>query len=85
MPTIYQKFSRKMENLKDLPLLFFRLILAYGFYTPAVNKVKDFKSIAEWFESMNYPAPLLSAYLAGITEALGVVLLILGFGTRFIS
>jgi len=85
MRTIYQKFSHKVENLKDLPLLFFRLILAYGFYSPAINKVKNFNSIAEWFESMNYPAPLLSAYLAGITETLGVILLILGLGTRFIS
>ena len=85
MSTIYQNFSRKVEILKDLPLLFLRLILAYGFYTPALNKLKDFNSVGEWFDSMNYPAPLLSAYLAGITETLGVILLIIGLGTRFIS
>ena len=85
MNIIYQNFSRKVEILKDLPLLFLRLILAYGFYTPALNKLKDFKSVGEWFDSMNYPAPLLSAYLAGITETLGVILLIIGLGTRFIS
>ena len=34
---------------------------------------------------MGYPVPLLSAYLAATTEALGVVLLALGLGTRLIS
>lgn len=85
MSTLYQKFTSKIENLKDLPLLFLRLILAWGFYEPAINKVHNFSAIAEWFGSMNYPIPLFSAYLAGITESLGVILLLAGFGTRIIS
>lgn len=76
---------KKFDHLRDLSLLFLRLILAYGFYMPAVNKWKNMEGIAQWFESMNYPLPLLNAYLAGITEAAGVVLLLLGLGTRIIS
>jgi putative oxidoreductase len=85
MATFYKKFAKRAETLKDLPLLFFRLILAYGFYQPAINKVQDFNAIADWFDKMNYPLPLVSAYIAGITELLGVILLILGLGTRLIS
>ena len=41
--------------------------------------------VADWFKSMNYPFPLINAYLAASTEAVGVVLLLLGLGTRLIS
>lgn len=85
MKTLYQKYLNGLEKLRDIPLLFLRLILAYGFFQPAMMKVKDFNGIAQWFDSMNYPFPLLSAYLAGITELLGVILLLLGLGTRIIS
>lgn len=80
-----KKITQKFDSLQDLSLLFLRLILAYGFYMPAVNKWKNMEGIAQWFESMNYPLPLLNAYLAGTTEAAGVVLLLLGLGTRLIS
>jgi putative oxidoreductase len=85
MRSSYEKFASSVEKLKDLPLLFLRLILAYGFFEPAMNKFKDFGAVAEWFGSMNYPLPLVSAYLAGITEMAGVILLFLGLGTRFIT
>ena len=85
MKNLYRKFVNSMSNLKDLPLFFIRLILAYGFYKPAIMKVKDFDAIAAWFASMNYPFPKVNAYLAGITEFAGVFLLIFGIGTRIIS
>lgn len=85
MKNLYQKFIQGTSALKDFPLLFLRLILAYGFYKPAIMKVKDFNAIAGWFESMNYPFPKVNAYLAGITEFAGVFLLVLGLGTRIIS
>lgn len=82
---IHDRFSDNMSMAADLPLLFLRLILAYGFYNPALMKLKDLNAIGAWFESMNYPMPYLMAYMAGITEGLGVMLLILGLGTRIIS
>lgn len=85
MKSSYEKFSIGVEKIKDLPLLFLRLILAHGFFEPAMNKFKDFGSVAEWFGSMNYPVPLVSAYLAGVTEMAGLILLFLGLGTRIIA
>jgi putative oxidoreductase len=81
----YQNFVKAVSLLKDLPLLFMRLILAYGFYMPARNKWADIGAIADWFASMNYPLPTLNAYLAAGTEAAGVVLLTLGLLNRVIS
>jgi len=81
----YDQFSDSISMAADLPLLFLRLILAFGFYNPAMMKLKDINAIGEWFESMDYPLPYLNAYLASITEGLGVILLLLGLGTRIIS
>ena len=82
---LYDNFSSNISQVADLPLLFLRLILAYGFYNPAMMKLKDVNAIGGWFESMGYPLPYLNAYIAAITEGLGVILLLLGLGTRIIS
>lgn len=85
MKSIIAKVTHWLSIAKDFPLLFVRLILAYGFYTPAINKWQDINSIGDWFDSMEVPAPLFNAYLAAGTEMLGVVLLSLGLFTRIIS
>lgn len=74
-----------LNKLQSVSLLLIRLILAYGFYEPAMNKWKDIGAVAGWFESMGLPFPTLQAYLAASTELAGVVLLSLGFFTRLIS
>jgi len=82
---VYMEFTRLSEYLQSLALLFARVVVAYGFYEPAMMKWGDIKSVAEWFGSMGIPFPTLNAYMAASTEALGVVLLTLGLLTRFIS
>ncbi len=77
--------TQATESIKDLPLLFLRLVLAYGFWGPATMKWQDINAIGDWFASMNIPFPLLNAYMAAGTEMAGVFLLLLGFGTRLIS
>lgn len=81
----YQNAATKLETIKDVPILLIRLVLAYGFYTPAIMKWKDIGSIAAWFESMAVPLPGISAYLAASTEMAVVILLPLGLATRLIS
>ena len=82
---LYYKGVENVGKLKDIPLLMIRLALAYGFYTRAKMKWSDINSIIDWFKSMGMPAPALNAYLAASTEAAGVVLLVLGLGTRIIA
>ena len=74
-----------LNKFQSVSLLFLRLILAYGFYEPAMNKWNDIGAVASWFESMGLPLPTLQAYMAASTESAGVVLLTLGLFTRLIS
>lgn len=83
--SIYQTAKDKLGKLNDLPPLIFRLVLAYGFYMPAMMKWGDIGAIAEWFGGMGIPFPTLNAYLAATTELAAVVLLPLGLATRIIS
>ena len=82
---LYLEFTRLSEYLHSFALLLARLVVAYGFYEPAMMKWGDIQSVAEWFGSMGIPFPTLNAYMAASTESLGVVLLTLGLLTRAIS
>lgn len=74
-----------MKVLQNTSLLLLRFVLAYGFYEPAKTKWQDISSVAEWFDSLNIPFPVMNAYLSASFEMLGVVLLVLGLFTRLIS
>lgn len=73
------------NSFQSVSLLFVRLILAYGFYEPAMNKFSNINEVAQWFGGMGIPFPTLNAYLAASTEIIGVLLLSLGLGVRLIS
>jgi len=81
----YTALTRLSVKLQDLSLLLLRLILAYGFFGPAMEKWKNMQAVGDWFAGMGYPFPHLNAYLAGTTELTGVFLLILGLATRIIT
>jgi putative oxidoreductase len=83
--TFNQNLGIKLSKLKDAPLLLMRLVLAYGFYGPAMMKLKNIDGIISWFTDMGMPMPALNAYMATATENIGVLFLILGFSTRIIS
>lgn len=85
MKTLIHKYLNFVPKLEDSALFLLRVVIAYGLFHPAIMKWQDINAIAEWFGSMNYPLPLLNAYLAATTEILGVILLTLGLGTRFIT
>lgn len=82
---VYTGFSRLAGYFKSISLLLIRLVLAYGFYEPAMMKWSDISAVAEWFGSIGIPFPTLNAYMAATTEITGVVLLTLGLLTRLIS
>jgi putative oxidoreductase len=82
----YYNITNKIsENGKDLGLLFLRLVLAHGFYGPAMMKLKSFKNTVGFFDGIGIPAPEINAVLATVTETLGFVLLFLGLGVRIIT
>ena len=81
----YHQLVEFISKAKWLPLLLLRLILAYGFFGPAKMKWSNMEGIINWFSQMGLPMPALNAYLAASAEALGVILLFLGLGTRIIT
>lgn len=81
----YYKWIIQINRLRGFPLLFIRLVLAYGFYVPAKLKWADVGGAIDWFKNLGIPAPAFNAYLVASTEAAGVILLILGLGTRIIA
>jgi len=85
LQTTYKFIKDLLTNFQSLSLLLARLVIAYGFYEPAMNKWKDINGIAIWFGSLGIPFPTINAYMAATTEILGVVLLTLGLFTRLIS
>jgi len=85
LQSTYKFIKDLLTNFQSLSLLLARLVIAYGFYEPAMNKWKDINGIATWFGSLGIPFPTINAYMAATTEILGVVLLTLGLFTRLIS
>jgi putative oxidoreductase len=81
----YNTITKKLEMAKDLLLLLIRIVLAYGFWGPAMMKWNNIDGIIEWFDSMGMPMPTLNAYMSATTEISGVILLTLGLFTRLIS
>lgn len=77
---------KALSSFQDLSLLLVRLTLAYGFYGPALKKINNFDYIVTWFgDKLHLPFPYLNAVLATTTEALIVILMVLGFKARFIA
>ncbi len=70
---------------KNLILLMIRLLLAYGFATPALLKINALEDTVKWFESLSIPLPSLTTYLVSSIETMGIILLTLGLFTRYIS
>ena len=85
MKNLYIEYSRFVSYLKSLSLLLARLVVAYGFWEPAMMKWSNMKSVIEWFGSIGIPFPTINAYLAATTEITGVFLLTLGLFVRIIS
>ena len=82
---IYNEVCGLFDNTKSFFLLLSRLVLAYGFYEPAMMKWNNIGNVSAWFDSIGIPFPTINAYLAATTELLGVVLIAIGFLTRLIS
>lgn len=70
---------------KNLILLSLRLVLAYGFAMPALLKVNYLQETTSWFESVSIPFPTIATYLVTGIESIGIVLLVLGLLTRYVS
>ena len=78
--------TRKADFLAPLLL---RLYLAPIFWMAGTSKFNSFEDTAAWFGNSEWglglPFPTLMAFLATSTEIAGAIMLVLGFGVRWIS
>lgn len=86
----------KLQDLLDISKvadflgpLALRLYLAPVFWMAGTNKMKGFEDVVQWFGNAEWglglPMPWLMAFLATSTEVVGAVMLLFGFGVRWIS
>jgi len=81
----YLEFTVLTNYFRSFSLLFARLALAYGFYTPALLKWSNFDSTVEWFVTLGIPFATLATFIAASVEMVAVLLLFLGLFTRSIT
>ncbi|HYG49650.1 MAG TPA: DoxX family protein [Flavobacteriales bacterium] len=85
MKARYFQFVDFIQKTDFIPLLAIRLLLAYEFYGPAMEKLNDFSGTVAWFTDMGIPLPGLNAFFATAAEVAAFVLLPVGLGTRLVS
>lgn len=76
---------KRFQLLEDIFLLSIRLYWGFHFYQTGLGKLTNFDRTLEFFTGLHIPFPALNVYIAGGTECIGGILLMLGLGSRFIS
>jgi uncharacterized membrane protein YphA (DoxX/SURF4 family) len=86
---LHQAIFSRLQYFDGLGPLALRLYLAPVFWMAGTRKIADMENTIEWFGNpewgLGLPFPVLLAYLAAYTEAIGALLLLLGLATRWIS
>ena len=85
MREFFAESSVLLSYGQSLSILLARLAVAYGFLKPILMKIKHLPETGMWFEELGIPFPHFFAYFVSSVEAIGIILLLLGLMTRFIS
>jgi putative oxidoreductase len=81
----YRAAIRYLSYLQPVLLLALRLYFGYGFMKAGLGKLQDVPTTAGFFAGWGVPLPTLSVYLAGTTECVGGLLLLLGAASRVVT
>lgn len=82
---VYQSGLVYLSTLDFSAPLLFRIYLAPIFILAGFNKLQNVENVGYWFASLGIPAPELMAWVAGMTELIGGILLLVGLAVRFIT
>jgi putative oxidoreductase len=81
----YGKFVAGTEYLQSPLLLAIRLFWGWQFHVTGAGKLKTLDHVADYFQTLHIPLPHLYAWIVGLSECLGGLLLLLGLGARAVA
>lgn len=81
----YQLYLKSAPPLQSITLLFVRITIGWGFFLTGKGKLINIERTTNYFASLELPAPKFQAIMAGSTEMIGGMLLMIGLATRLIS
>lgn len=85
LKTVYSRFVLLTNGAQSPLLLLIRLYWGYQFAEDGWGKLTHLDHVAQFFASLNLPAPGPTAFLVGLIEFAGGILFTLGIGSRIIS
>ena len=77
--------ERKLSGFNDIALLIGRILIAALFLIAAYNKFKGLGGTTAYFTKLGVPGPSIAAPIVAIFEALGGLLILVGFKTRLVA
>lgn len=78
----YRRATALLNHLSNPLLLFIRLYFGYSIAMAGWGKFMHLDHVAEFFTSLNLPAPHQTAVFVALVELLGGIFLALGVGSR---
>ena len=83
--TAYQRLIKAASYLPSPLLLAVRLYWGWQFFQTGKGKLMNHEKVAGFFQSLHIPFPSFNSWLAGSTECIGGLLLLLGLASRLVS
>jgi putative oxidoreductase len=83
--TVYRYLVVGESSLQPVFLFIVRLYWGWQFFRTGMGKLGHIDNIANYFQSLGIPFPMLNAYLAGSTECFGGLCLLFGIASRLIT
>lgn len=78
----YEYEIKLLSHAQPVLLLVLRLYWGYQFFLTGCGKLLNIDRTAGFFASLHIPMPLLNAYMAGLTECVCGLLLLIGLASR---
>jgi putative oxidoreductase len=81
----YRRLVQAASLLQSPLLLAVRLYWGWQFFQTGKGKLMNHDKVTDFFQSLHIPFPSFNVYLAGSTECLGGLLLLVGLASRLVS